>query len=61
MYTDTVLLQMIHAVLLELTYILMLNIIVLNEIFTYLMLLTIFYIVLRRDVSSLVLCSGSTC
>jgi len=61
MYTDTVLLQMIHAVLLELTYILVLNIIVLNEIFTYLMLLTIFYIVLGRDVSSLVLCSGSTC
>lgn len=61
MYTDTVLLQMINAVLLELTYILVLNIIVLNENSTYLLLLTIFYIVLRRDVSSLVLCSGSTC
>ena len=59
MNNDTVLLKRIDTILLQLAYVLVLNVIVLSESSAYLLLLAIFYIVVRSHVSSLDLTSHS--
>lgn len=61
MNNNTVLLKRIRTVLLQLAYILVLNVIVLSECPTYLLWLPIFYIVVRGHVSSLYLTTSSPC
>lgn len=59
MNNDTVLLKRIDTILLQLAYVLVLNVIVLSESSAYLLLLAILYIVVRSHVSSLDLTSHS--
>lgn len=59
MNNDTVLLKRIGTILLQLAYVLVLNVVVLSESSAYLLLLAIFYIVVRSHVSSLDLTSHS--
>jgi hypothetical protein len=59
MNNNTVLLKRIDTILLQWAYVLVLNVIVLSESSTYLLLLAILYIVVRSHVSSLDLTSHS--